>query len=113
MIQSAKCRCGQWLTVAVDRLGRAIEWCRCGYASFLRGRTVPSEPVIAFEPSEFEAERGTLPCAWPAGCDRFAARRTDLCRDHCTERRRMKNRAYANTRGLELRRLRHALEGVR
>jgi hypothetical protein len=94
MIESAKCRCGRWLAMLVDRNGALVERCYgCGHRAALRGRIVADRAVLVLEQMAT-----TNPCGWPGGCDGFAAKGTDYCTAHCGERRRALGRAYQRLR---------------
>ncbi len=96
MIEMAKCRCGGWLSIVIQReYGATVETCTvCRYSAPLRSRAQLEEPIV------LEAIRlgTTTPCRWPAGCEAFAAKGTDYCPAHCDERRKRLNREYAKAK---------------
>ncbi len=99
MIEMAKCRCGEWLSIVILRDGATAETCdACGYRQPLRSRARIEEPIV-FSDAERERRTNLRRCAWPEGCDKFAAaRKTDFCPAHCDERRKLLNRAYAKAK---------------
>ncbi len=87
-----RCECGAYREVSVNREGYAVEACvGCGYRLSLRG----NPPVSSETPRKYfiKADDPRLPVCVAEGCERKAASfNTDMCAEHCAERRKRKAR---------------------